>query len=86
MEFNRALDVLLTAPGGARTEPRLREQFDRLVDRISALEVATLAEGDGFSEKPSEPASIDTLFDLAPATDESARRRPSRPRSRPTSR
>ena len=53
MEFDRAIEVLLTAPGGARTEPRLREQFDRLVDRISALEVAALAEGDGFSEKPS---------------------------------
>jgi membrane-bound lytic murein transglycosylase D len=64
--FNRAIDVLLAAPGGARTEPRLREQFDRLVDRISALEVATLAAGDGFSEKPTEPASIDALFDLAP--------------------
>jgi hypothetical protein len=56
VEFDRAIDVLLAAPGGARAEPRLREQFDRLVDRISALEVATLAEGDGFSEKPSEPA------------------------------
>ena len=67
--FNRALDVLLSAPGGARTEPRLREQFDRLVDRISALEVATLAAGDGFSEKPTEPASIDQLFDLAPTVD-----------------
>jgi membrane-bound lytic murein transglycosylase D len=69
VEFNRALDVLLAAPGGARTEPRLREQFDRLVDKISALEVATLAEGDGFSEKPAEPASIDALFDLAPAVE-----------------
>ena len=71
VEFDRAIDVLLTAPGGARTEPRLREQFDRLVDRISALEVATLADGDGYSEKPSEPASIDALFDLAPATETS---------------
>ena len=67
--FNQAIDVLLTAPGGARTEPRLREQFDRLVDRISALEVATLATGDGFSEKPTEPASIDTLFDMASTVD-----------------
>jgi len=56
-EFNAALDVLLNAPGGARTEPRLREQFDRLVDKISALEVAALATGDGFAEKPAEPAS-----------------------------
>lgn len=69
VEFNRALDVLLAAPGGARTEPRLREHFDRLVDRISALEVATLAEGDGFSEKPAEPASIDTLFDISTTLD-----------------
>jgi membrane-bound lytic murein transglycosylase D len=72
VEFNRALDVLLAAPGGARTEPRLREQFDRLVDRISGLEVASLAEGDGFSEKPSEPASIDTLFALSGTVDGTA--------------
>jgi membrane-bound lytic murein transglycosylase D len=64
-EFNRAIDVLLNAPGGARTEPRLRAQFDRLVDRISALEVAALATGDGFSEKPAEPASIDELLALS---------------------
>jgi membrane-bound lytic murein transglycosylase D len=64
-EFNRAIDLLLGAPGGARLEPRLREQFDRLVDRISALEVTALAEGDGFTEKPSEPASIDELLTLA---------------------
>jgi len=70
VEFDRAIEVLLTAPGGARTEARLREQFDRLVDRISALEVAALAEGDGFSEKPAEPASIDALFDLAPTVEE----------------
>jgi len=61
-EFNRALEVLLESPYGARSEPRIREQFDRLVDRISAFEITALAEGDGFSEKPTEPASIDELF------------------------
>jgi membrane-bound lytic murein transglycosylase D len=71
-EFNSALDVLLNAPGGARTEPRLREQFDRLVDKISALEVAALAAGDGFAEKPTEPASIDELFELSVTFDEPA--------------
>jgi len=71
-EFNAALDVLLNAPGGARTEPRLREQFDRLVDRISALEVAALATGDGFAEKPAEPASIDELLELSATFDEPA--------------
>ena len=68
-EFNHAIDVLLNAPGGARMEPRLRAQFDRLVDRISALEVATLATGDGFSEKPAEPASIDELLALSDSSE-----------------
>jgi peptidoglycan lytic transglycosylase D len=71
-EFNAALDVLLSAPGGARSEPRLREQFDRLVDKISALEVAALATGDGFAEKPAEPASIDQLLELSATFDEPA--------------
>jgi membrane-bound lytic murein transglycosylase D len=60
--FNRALEVLLESPHGARSEPRIRRQFDRLVDRISASEITALAEGDGFAEKPSEPASIDELL------------------------
>jgi membrane-bound lytic murein transglycosylase D len=64
-EFNRALEVLLESPDGARSEPRVREQFDRLVDRISACEITALAEGDGFSEKPTEPASIDELLALS---------------------
>ena len=73
--FNRALEVLLESPYGARSEPRIRQQFDRLVDRISATEITALAEGDGFAEKPSEPASIDellaqSLFDNAAPTPE----------------
>src|ERR1051326_283881 len=64
-EFNKAIDILLESPYGARTEPRIREQFDRLVDRISAYEVRALAVGDGFTEKKYEPASIDELLALS---------------------
>src|SRR5207237_929183 len=64
-EFNKSLDVLLESPYGARTEPRIREHFDRLVDRISAYEVRALAVGDGFTEKKYEPASIDELLALS---------------------
>ena len=39
------VDVLLESPYGGRTEPRIREHFDRLVDRISAYEVKALAAG-----------------------------------------
>jgi len=42
-EFDRAVDVLLESPYGARTDARLREHFDRLVDRINAYEVLALA-------------------------------------------
>jgi membrane-bound lytic murein transglycosylase D len=62
LEFDRAIDMLLESPYGARTEPRIREHFDRLVDRISAYEVTALAEGDGFTEKKYEAASIDELL------------------------
>ena len=64
-EFDRAVDVLLESPYGARTDARLREHFDRLVDRINAYEVTALAQGDGFSEKKYEPASIDELLKIA---------------------
>src|SRR4051794_41001714 len=64
-EFNRALDVLLESPYGARTEPRIREHFDRLVDRISTYEVRALATGDGFTETKYEPASIDELLAMS---------------------
>jgi membrane-bound lytic murein transglycosylase D len=61
-EFNRALDVLLESPDGAKSDARLREHFERLVDRISVLEQTALATGDGFSETKSEPAAIDALL------------------------
>ena len=64
-EFDRAVNVLLESPYGGRTEPRIREHFDRLVDRISTYEVRALATGDGFTEKKYETASIDELLALS---------------------
>lgn len=70
-QFDRALDVLLETPEGARADVRIREHFDRLVDRIAVLEQQALATGDGFTETRTEPASIDLLlaietFDTTP--------------------
>jgi membrane-bound lytic murein transglycosylase D len=64
-QFDRAIHVLIESPYGGRTEPRIREHFDRLVDRISAYEVRALAEGDGFTEKKYEAASIDQLLAMS---------------------
>lgn len=65
IEFDRAVEMLLESPYGARTDARLREHFDRLVDRINAHEVSALAQGDGFAERTSEPASIDEILKIA---------------------
>lgn len=78
-EFNRAIEVLLESPLGAREEPNVREHFDRLVERISAYEVTALAQGDGFAEKKYEPAGIDELlasptFEVPAPTTETERR------------
>jgi membrane-bound lytic murein transglycosylase D len=64
-EFDRSVSILLESSAGARADARLRDHFDRLVDRISAQEASALAEGDGFSEGPSEPAPIDELLAIA---------------------
>jgi membrane-bound lytic murein transglycosylase D len=62
--FDLAVDVLLESPEGARTDARLRAHFDRLIDRINALELEAIAQGDGFTEKHYEPATIDDLFEI----------------------
>jgi peptidoglycan lytic transglycosylase D len=63
--FDLSVDVLLQSPYGARSEPHIREYFDRIVERISAYEVSALAKGDGFVEKQYAPASIDELLALS---------------------
>jgi len=68
-EFDLSVSILLESASGARADARLRDHFDRLVDRISAQEASALAEGDGFSEKPSEPAPIDELLAIASTFD-----------------
>jgi membrane-bound lytic murein transglycosylase D len=63
--FDLAIEVLLKSPYGARTEARIRRHFDHLVERISAHELMALAQGDGFVEKKTEPASIDKLLAIS---------------------
>ncbi len=63
--FDRAIDVLLQAPEGAKGESRLQSAFERLLDRISALDVQALREADGFAEARTEPAAIDELLNAA---------------------
>jgi membrane-bound lytic murein transglycosylase D len=64
-EFDRAVGVLVSYPGGAKSEPRLRAEYEQILNRIAALEATALRQGDGFSETRSEPAAIDDLLAVA---------------------
>jgi len=61
LEFDRAVDTYLTAPGGALAETRLAEAYRRTLEAIHLREMESLAAGDGFTETRSEPASIDDV-------------------------
>lgn len=61
LEFDRAIDAYLTAPGGAFSDPRLAEAYRRTLEAIHLREMEFLAAGDGFTETQSEPASIDEV-------------------------
>lgn len=63
--FDRAVDELLALPSGARATVATSAAFDRLLDRISALELLALREGDGLAEADTEPAAIDELLSAA---------------------
>jgi membrane-bound lytic murein transglycosylase D len=63
--FDSAVDQLLADAGGARNDQRLAAAFESLLDRISALELIALREGDGVTEAESEPAAIDALLAAA---------------------
>lgn len=75
--FDKAVDLYLTAPGGAYANARLGEAYRRTLEAIHLREIEALAAGDGFSEPLPEPASIDEVGEItvaeAPPSDETRR-------------
>src|SRR5579872_54910 len=57
--FDRAFDLLLGSSLDIRSDERLQQEFDRLLDGVNGLELQALQEGDGFTQQKSEPAPID---------------------------
>lgn len=58
-DFNRAVDILLQSPVSVKSDDRLQQEFDKITDEISKLEVVAFKQGDGFTEQQAEPAPID---------------------------
>ena len=57
--FDKAVGLLLEGPLDIRSDERLQLEFDKVIDGMHALEMASLKEADEFSEQKSEPAPID---------------------------
>lgn len=57
--FDRAFDLLFSAEVPVKSDERLEQEFEKLLDGINGLELAALQQGDGFAEQKSEPAPID---------------------------
>ena len=57
--FDHAFDILTQGPVEVRSNEKLKQEFDKIVERVNALEVEALKKGDGFTEQKAEPAPID---------------------------
>src|SRR5271166_109126 len=67
--FDRAFNLLLGSSLDVRTDERLQQEFDRVLDGINGLELEALQQGDGFTEQKSEPAPIDEANEAAVPVD-----------------
>jgi membrane-bound lytic murein transglycosylase D len=57
--FDQAFNLLLESPLEIRSDERLQNEFDHLLDGVNGVELEALEQGDGFTEQKSEPAPID---------------------------
>jgi membrane-bound lytic murein transglycosylase D len=62
-DFDRAVDLMLSSNFDLRSEPQLRDEFDRVIDAVNTLEMEALKQGNGFAPKI-EPAPVDIANDV----------------------
>jgi membrane-bound lytic murein transglycosylase D len=71
--FDSAFNQLLGSGFDLKSDERLEQELDRILDGINGLELAALQQGDGFAEQKSEPAPIDEANELTPAVDQNVK-------------
>ncbi|HUB30358.1 MAG TPA: LysM peptidoglycan-binding domain-containing protein [Terracidiphilus sp.] len=67
-EFDRAVDLMLTSGIDIKSDAKLQEEFDHIVDAVNGLEMDALKEGNGFAPKE-EPSPADVASDVTFAVD-----------------
>jgi len=63
IDFDRAVDLMLTSNIDIKTDSQLQDEFDRIVDGVNALEMEALKQGNGFAPKE-EPSPADVASDV----------------------
>ncbi|HEX3105318.1 MAG TPA: transglycosylase SLT domain-containing protein, partial [Terriglobales bacterium] len=57
--FDHAFNLLLESPANVRTDPRFQPEFDKVLNNVNNLELATIQQSDAAPEQQAEPAPID---------------------------
>jgi membrane-bound lytic murein transglycosylase D len=57
--FDKAFNLLLSSSLDLHSDPRLEQEFDRVLEGVNGLELQAVQQGDAFTEQKSEPAPID---------------------------
>ena len=69
IDFDRAVDLMLSSGIDIKADSQLQDEFDRIVDGVNGLEMEALKQGNGFVPKeeptPAEVAS-DVTFEVDP--------------------
>ena len=63
MDFDAAVDLMLTSGMDLKSDPQVAEEFDQLVNAVNSLEMVALKQGNGFSPKLEE-APLENTEDL----------------------
>jgi len=63
VEFDHAVDLMLLSGIDIKSNERLQEEFDRIVDAVNGLEMEALKQGNGFVPKV-EPTPADVASDV----------------------
>lgn len=71
--FDRAFNILLESKLDVHSDDRLEREFDKIVESVNGLEMIALKQGDGFTERRSEPAPIDEANDVTFPVDPAVR-------------
>jgi len=72
-DFDKAINALLESNLDIRSDDRLQQEFDRIVEGVNRLDLASLGYASGSDAQKSEPAPIDETNGITPSADPNVR-------------